>query len=150
MEFGTISFLWLFLLSSSDSIFVRVYESRMDLMRAVIIGAEGTPYHDGLFFFDLYLPGGFPNVPPVCGWRYSIELTIRCCNSYFKSYSFYFKSDRRYIFHGRKSTFTINMLLLSRIQFLELTALYALVYLTLGMAKRMSVGVHMFQQFYRF
>ncbi|RHN72221.1 putative aminoacyltransferase, E1 ubiquitin-activating enzyme [Medicago truncatula] len=36
----------------------------MDLMRAVIIGADGTPYHDGLFFFDLYLPGGFPNVPP--------------------------------------------------------------------------------------
>ncbi|KAK2393865.1 putative ubiquitin-conjugating enzyme E2 [Trifolium repens] len=47
-----------------DSIFVRVYESRMDLMRAVIIGAEGTPYHDGLFFFDLYLPDDFPNVPP--------------------------------------------------------------------------------------
>jgi ubiquitin-conjugating enzyme E2 O len=37
-------------------------------MRAVIIGAEGTPYHDGLFFFDLYLPDDFPNVPPVCGW----------------------------------------------------------------------------------
>jgi hypothetical protein len=34
----------------------------MDLMRAVIIGAEGTPYHDGLFFFDLYLPDDFPNV----------------------------------------------------------------------------------------
>ncbi|WJX26911.1 ubiquitin-conjugating enzyme [Trifolium repens] len=47
-----------------DSIFVRVYESRMDLMRAGIIGAEGTPYHDGLFFFDLYLPDDFPNVPP--------------------------------------------------------------------------------------
>jgi hypothetical protein len=46
--------------------FVRVYESRMELMRAVIIGAERTPYHDGLFFFDLYLPYDFPNVPPVC------------------------------------------------------------------------------------
>ncbi|KAJ1401892.1 Ubiquitin-conjugating enzyme E2 [Sesbania bispinosa] len=48
-----------------DSIFVRVYESRMDLLRAVIIGAEGTPYHDGLFFFDVYFPSGYPNVPPL-------------------------------------------------------------------------------------
>ncbi|KHM98935.1 Putative ubiquitin-conjugating enzyme E2 25 [Glycine soja] len=41
-----------------DSIFVRVYESRIDLLRAVIIAAEGTPYHDGLFFFDVYFPSG--------------------------------------------------------------------------------------------
>ncbi|KAI3466116.1 hypothetical protein Pfo_022779 [Paulownia fortunei] len=47
-----------------DEIFVRVYESRMDLLRAVIIGAEGTPYHDGLFFFDVFFPSSYPNVPP--------------------------------------------------------------------------------------
>ncbi|XP_057727562.1 probable ubiquitin-conjugating enzyme E2 25 isoform X2 [Arachis stenosperma] len=47
-----------------DTIFVRVYESRMDLLRAVIIGAVGTPYHDGLFFFDVFFPSGYPNVPP--------------------------------------------------------------------------------------
>ncbi|RZC08989.1 putative ubiquitin-conjugating enzyme E2 25 isoform B [Glycine soja] len=47
-----------------DSIFVRVYESRIDLLRAVIIAAEGTPYHDGLFFFDVYFPSGYPHVPP--------------------------------------------------------------------------------------
>ncbi|KAG5141255.1 hypothetical protein JHK84_035023 [Glycine max] len=46
------------------SIFVRVFESRMDLLRAVIIGAEGTPYHDGLFFFDVFFPSAYPNVPP--------------------------------------------------------------------------------------
>ena len=51
---------------STDSIFVRVYETRMDLLRAVIIGAEGTPYHDGLFFFDVFFPAGYPKVPPVC------------------------------------------------------------------------------------
>ncbi|ESR65102.1 hypothetical protein CICLE_v10007725mg [Citrus x clementina] len=49
-----------------DTIFVRVYESRMDLLRAVIVGAEGTPYHDGLFFFDVFFPSSYPNVPPVC------------------------------------------------------------------------------------
>ncbi|KAI3708401.1 hypothetical protein L2E82_37570 [Cichorium intybus] len=47
-----------------DTIFVRVYESRMDLLRAVIIGAEGTPYHDGLFFFDVCFPYNYPAVPP--------------------------------------------------------------------------------------
>ncbi|KAK4420359.1 putative ubiquitin-conjugating enzyme E2 26 [Sesamum alatum] len=47
-----------------DKIFVRVYEARMDLLRAVIIGAEGTPYHDGLFFFDVFFPSSYPNVPP--------------------------------------------------------------------------------------
>ncbi|CAL0326557.1 unnamed protein product [Lupinus luteus] len=47
-----------------DTIFVRVYESRMDLLRAVIIGAEGTPYHDGLFFFDVFFPSAYPKVPP--------------------------------------------------------------------------------------
>ncbi|XP_058217738.1 probable ubiquitin-conjugating enzyme E2 25 isoform X2 [Rhododendron vialii] len=48
-----------------DTIFVRVYESRMDLLRAVIVGAEGTPYHDGLFFFDIFFPAGYPSVPPL-------------------------------------------------------------------------------------
>lgn len=47
-----------------DKIFVRVYDTRMDLLRAVIIGAEGTPYHDGLFFFDVHFPSSYPNVPP--------------------------------------------------------------------------------------
>ncbi|XP_024959703.1 uncharacterized protein LOC112500439 [Cynara cardunculus var. scolymus] len=47
-----------------DTIFVRVYESRMDLLRAVIMGAEGTPYHDGLFFFDVCFPSNYPFSPP--------------------------------------------------------------------------------------
>ncbi|KAD2393922.1 hypothetical protein R6Q59_012950 [Mikania micrantha] len=48
-----------------DTIFVRVYESRMDLLRAVIIGAEGTPYHDGLYFFDVCFPSNYPSSPPL-------------------------------------------------------------------------------------
>jgi hypothetical protein len=51
----------------------------MDVMRAVIIGAKGTPYHDGLFFFDLYFPNKFPDVPPVCDLTilyYDITLTL--------------------------------------------------------------------------
>nr|GEU75581.1 hypothetical protein [Tanacetum cinerariifolium] len=48
-----------------DTIFVRVYESRMDLLRAAIIGAEGTPYHDGLFFFDVCFLSTYPQKPPL-------------------------------------------------------------------------------------
>uniref|UniRef100_A0A7C8Z0J4 E2 ubiquitin-conjugating enzyme n=1 Tax=Opuntia streptacantha TaxID=393608 RepID=A0A7C8Z0J4_OPUST len=48
-----------------DTIYVRVYEARMDLLRAVIVGADGTPYHDGLFFFDVYFTPSYPNTPPI-------------------------------------------------------------------------------------
>ncbi|PWA66179.1 ubiquitin-conjugating enzyme 25 [Artemisia annua] len=47
-----------------DTIYVRVYESRIDLLRAVIKGAKGTPYHDGLFFFDIHFPQNYPDEPP--------------------------------------------------------------------------------------
>jgi ubiquitin-protein ligase len=49
----------------TEEIFVRVYEDRMDLVRAVIVGPFGTPYQDGLFFFDFHLPPEYPDVPPV-------------------------------------------------------------------------------------
>ncbi|XP_044392182.1 putative ubiquitin-conjugating enzyme E2 38 [Triticum aestivum] len=47
------------------SIYVRVSENRMDLLRAVIIGPQGTPYHDGLFFFDAQFTVSYPATPPV-------------------------------------------------------------------------------------
>ncbi|KAJ0935257.1 putative ubiquitin-conjugating enzyme E2, ubiquitin-conjugating enzyme/RWD [Helianthus annuus] len=48
-----------------ETIFVRAYESRMDLLRAVIVGAKGTPYHNGLFFFDVYFPRAYPVEAPL-------------------------------------------------------------------------------------
>ncbi|XP_022925845.1 probable ubiquitin-conjugating enzyme E2 24 [Cucurbita moschata] len=48
-----------------ETVYVRVFEERMDLIRAVIIGAPGTPYHDGLFFFDIFLPPEYPQIPPL-------------------------------------------------------------------------------------
>ncbi|KAL6521465.1 putative ubiquitin-conjugating enzyme E2 23 [Orobanche gracilis] len=47
-----------------EDIHVHVYEDRMELLRVVIVGAHGTPYQDGLFFFDLHLPPAYPDVPP--------------------------------------------------------------------------------------
>ncbi|KVH93040.1 Ubiquitin-conjugating enzyme, E2 [Cynara cardunculus var. scolymus] len=72
-----------------DTIFVRVYESRMDLLRAVIIGAEGTPYHDGLFFFDIFFPSSYPSVPPVgClvkGGVQDVDEGGKSCSTEFKN-----------------------------------------------------------------
>uniref|UniRef100_A0A803N2B4 UBC core domain-containing protein n=1 Tax=Chenopodium quinoa TaxID=63459 RepID=A0A803N2B4_CHEQI len=48
-----------------ETIFVRAYETRMDLLRAAIFGARGTPYHDGLFFFDIAFPADYPAKPPL-------------------------------------------------------------------------------------
>ena len=52
-----------------DSIFVRVYERRIDLLRAVIVGAAGTPYHDGLFVFDIAFPHKYPSFAPQVHYR---------------------------------------------------------------------------------
>ncbi|KAM3369244.1 hypothetical protein ACQJBY_017253 [Aegilops geniculata] len=46
------------------TIYVQAFENRIDLLRAVMAGASGTPYHDGLFFFDLLLPPSYPDAPP--------------------------------------------------------------------------------------
>ncbi|KAK7412345.1 hypothetical protein VNO78_03800 [Psophocarpus tetragonolobus] len=48
-----------------ETIYVRVFEERMDLMCAAIVGASGTPYHDGLFFFDIRFPPEYPREPPM-------------------------------------------------------------------------------------
>ena len=32
-------------------------------MRAAILGSPGTPYHDGLFFFDIFFPPDYPHEP---------------------------------------------------------------------------------------
>lgn len=48
-----------------ETIYVRVFEERMDLMRTAIVGASGTPYHDGLFFFDIRFPPEYPSEPPA-------------------------------------------------------------------------------------
>jgi len=36
----------------------------MDIMRAVIFGAEGTPYAHGAFIFDIFVPDEYPSFPP--------------------------------------------------------------------------------------
>ncbi|KAL2537800.1 putative ubiquitin-conjugating enzyme E2 23 [Forsythia ovata] len=73
-----------------DGIYVRAYEDRMDLLRAVIVGAYGTPYQDGLFFFDFHLPPEYPDVPPDFGelviqhFRRRGHYILKACDAYMK------------------------------------------------------------------
>ncbi|KAF4374006.1 hypothetical protein F8388_007912 [Cannabis sativa] len=75
-----------------DGIYVRAYEDRMDLLRAVIVGAYGTPYQDGLFFFDFHLPPEYPDVPPDFGelvkehFRKRGHYILKACDLYMKGY----------------------------------------------------------------
>ena len=43
---------------------VRVDAGCADLLRACILGADGTPYAGGVFVFDILLPSAFPSVAP--------------------------------------------------------------------------------------
>lgn len=47
-----------------SSIFLRMDEQHTDVLRALIIGPEGTPYENGIFLFDLLLGQHYPDMPP--------------------------------------------------------------------------------------
>lgn len=47
-----------------SSIYLCVDEVRADVMKALIVGPHGTPYQNGMFIFDVFLPADYPNVPP--------------------------------------------------------------------------------------
>lgn len=48
----------------TNSIFVRVDQSRVDVMKAIIMGSAGTPYGHGSFEYDIYFDDSYPNGPP--------------------------------------------------------------------------------------
>lgn len=47
----------------ASSIIVRASSHQLNLVRACIIGPEGTPYANGVFFFDIFLDN-YPHEPP--------------------------------------------------------------------------------------
>ncbi|KVI04259.1 Ubiquitin-conjugating enzyme, E2 [Cynara cardunculus var. scolymus] len=77
---------------TTDTIFVRAYETRMDLLRAVVVGAAGTPYHDGLFVFDMHLPPTYPDSPPhfedlvVGHFRSRAHAILSACRAYMEGF----------------------------------------------------------------
>jgi baculoviral IAP repeat-containing protein 6 len=61
----------------SSSVFLRVSDSRLDVLRALISGPQGTPYEDGLFLFDVYCPSEYPKVPPLVNLQTTGLGTVR-------------------------------------------------------------------------
>ncbi|KAF7180137.1 hypothetical protein CNMCM7691_009304 [Aspergillus felis] len=51
--------------SLPPGIFVRTWESRIDLLRVLIIGPQGTPYEYAPFVIDFQFPEDYPNKPPA-------------------------------------------------------------------------------------
>ncbi|PRQ72346.1 hypothetical protein AAT19DRAFT_9685 [Rhodotorula toruloides] len=52
--------------SLPPGIWVRVDETRVDVIKCLIAGPEHSPYANGLFEFDIFLPLQYPLVSPVC------------------------------------------------------------------------------------
>lgn len=50
--------------SLPQGIYVRHGSSRLDMLKALIIGPQRTPYENGVFEFDLLCPLNYPQVPP--------------------------------------------------------------------------------------
>ncbi|KAK8117002.1 uncharacterized protein PG998_005283 [Apiospora kogelbergensis] len=51
--------------SLPEGIFVRHGSSRPDVLKVLIIGPQDTPYADGFFLFDMFLPVEFPQQAPL-------------------------------------------------------------------------------------
>jgi hypothetical protein len=46
------------------SVHVAIDEDRQDVMRVLVLPNQDTPYANGAFIFDMWLPDRFPEVPP--------------------------------------------------------------------------------------
>eukprot|EP01080_Neovahlkampfia_damariscottae_P002281 gene2281-2454_t len=58
-----------------NEIFVIVSEKNMNLMRGIIIGQKNTPYNNGIFIFDIFLPSNYPVAyPKIYFWSYGSRL----------------------------------------------------------------------------
>jgi ubiquitin-conjugating enzyme E2 O len=59
--------------SLPPNIFVRTWESRLDLLRVLMIGPSDTPYEYAPFIIDFHLPSTYPQQPPSAffhSWTY--------------------------------------------------------------------------------
>jgi baculoviral IAP repeat-containing protein 6 len=64
-------------LSFSSTIFVRSDENRMDIMKVLMTGPDGTPYSNGCFLFDVYFPNEYPTSPPSINLETTGNHTVR-------------------------------------------------------------------------
>ena len=48
----------------TNSIFVRCDQSRVDVMKALIMGSADTPYSHGAYEYDIFFDDNYPNGAP--------------------------------------------------------------------------------------
>jgi ubiquitin-protein ligase len=48
----------------TNAVFVRVDKGRVDMMKAILSGAIGTPYAHGLYEYDIFFDDAYPAGPP--------------------------------------------------------------------------------------
>ncbi len=48
----------------TSAVFCRVAQKKVDFMKCLIMGAEGTPYAHGAFIYDVYFNDQYPEAPP--------------------------------------------------------------------------------------
>ena len=49
---------------STNAVFVVHDDSRVDIMKSIILGSEDTPYAFGVFLFDIFFEDNYPIYPP--------------------------------------------------------------------------------------
>eukprot|EP01126_Amoeba_proteus_P051446 TRINITY_DN6141_c0_g2_i1.p1 TRINITY_DN6141_c0_g2~~TRINITY_DN6141_c0_g2_i1.p1 ORF type:complete len:506 (-),score=96.21 TRINITY_DN6141_c0_g2_i1:223-1740(-) len=64
-------------LSGKASAFVRVDNERIDVMKALLTGTQGTPYAYGVFVFDIFFPSDYPHNPPLVNLETNGHGTVR-------------------------------------------------------------------------
>ncbi len=52
-------------LDYNSSIFLRADENNLNIMSVLVTGPPDTPYEDGVYIFDIYIPIDYPNSPPL-------------------------------------------------------------------------------------
>merc|ERR1711871_507646 len=57
----------------TNAVFVRIDAERVDVLKVMLTGVEGTPYTGGCFVFDVLCPSQYPQTPP----KVAIETTAR-------------------------------------------------------------------------
>jgi baculoviral IAP repeat-containing protein 6 len=57
--------------SMTGSVFLMFKASNIGKMRALISGKPESPFADGLFLFDIFIPDGYPEIPPLLLFRTS-------------------------------------------------------------------------------
>lgn len=48
----------------TNSIYVRCDKERVDVMKAMIMGSNGTPYAHGAYVYDIFCEDNYPNKEP--------------------------------------------------------------------------------------